>query len=279
MQIEQQYALSANQIESYRRDGFIQLENVFAGNELAELRDGVASAVAAEANANLMGERSAAAAAAAEAGTKGVYEQIFTQKVNLWRRHPRVARFVLSPYLGNLAAELEGVPMRIWHDQALFKEPHTGNNKTPWHQDAVYWPHADRSRQTTIWIALQDATIHNGCMSFVAGTHKIGPLPPSNLSDPQDIFNYAPHIKPVKPKTIELKAGSVTFHNGLTFHYAGPNKSNGTREAFAIIYMPADTRLGGDGKHVVTSPLLGKGLEVGQIMDGEMFPIVSGMAT
>ena len=44
--------------------------------------------------------------------------------------------------------------MRIWHDQALFKEPMKGNNKTPWHQDAVYWPHTDRWHQTTIWIAL-----------------------------------------------------------------------------------------------------------------------------
>ena len=80
--------------------------------------------------------------------------------------------------------------MRVWHDQALFKEPKTGV-KTPWHQDAVYWPHARRGGETTIWIALKDATIHNGCMSFVGGTQKLGVM----LTDwlwgiPEDIFCY-----------------------------------------------------------------------------------------
>jgi ectoine hydroxylase-related dioxygenase (phytanoyl-CoA dioxygenase family) len=161
--------------------------------------------------------------------------------------------------------------MRVWHDQALFKEPRTGA-KTPWHQDAVYWPHAQREKQTTIWIALKDATIQNGCMSFVGGTHRIGPLPPVNLGNPQDIFEHAPHIKPVKPVTCPLKAGSVTFHNGLTFHYAGPNKSDAMREAFAIIYMPDGTTYDGRG-HIVTDPLK-PGLKLGDGLEGEMFPVV-----
>jgi ectoine hydroxylase-related dioxygenase (phytanoyl-CoA dioxygenase family) len=173
-----------------------------------------------------------------------------------------------------LAARLEGVPMRVWHDQALFKEPHTGNNRTPWHQDAVYWPHNQRQQQTTIWIALKDATIVNGCMSFLAGTHKIGVLPKIDLGNPQDIFQYAPQIKPVKPRICELKAGSATFHNGLTFHYAGPNKSDAMREAFAIIYMPDGTTYL-DKNHIVTDPLK---LPIGSAFDGEMFPLVSGAA-
>jgi ectoine hydroxylase-related dioxygenase (phytanoyl-CoA dioxygenase family) len=202
---------------------------------------------------------------------RGVYEQLFIQRVNLWQRHPEVRSITLSPRLANIAARLEGAAMRIWHDQALFKEPGLGNNKTPWHQDAVYWPHAQREKQTTIWIALKDATITNGCMSFVGGTHKIGPLPPINLVEPQDIFQYAPHIKPVKPKICELKAGSVTFHNGLTFHYAGPNKSDSIREAFAIIYMPDGTTYDPE-PHVVTDPLK---LQTGARLDGEIFPLVS----
>jgi ectoine hydroxylase-related dioxygenase (phytanoyl-CoA dioxygenase family) len=167
--------------------------------------------------------------------------------------------------------------MRVWHDQALFKEPGTGKNRTPWHQDAPYWPHTDRNRQTTIWIALQDATIENGCMSFVSGTHRVGALPPVDLGDnPQDIFSYVPHIKPVKPKLIELKAGSCTFHNGLTFHYAGPNKSTGTREAFAIIYMPDGTIYSGQ-PHVVTDAMDPRP-RTGEPLGGELFPLVSDSA-
>lgn len=257
------YPLTESQIEAYRQDGFIQLIDVFTGPLLAELRDAVASAVSKEVEEEKHKRE--------PNRPKSLYENIFTQRVNLWTRHPSVSRFALSPYLGNIAARLEGCPMRMWHDQALFKEPHGGNNRTPWHQDAVYWPHSAREHQTSIWIALQDATIHNGCMSFVGGTHKLGALPPVDLADPKDIFAYVPHIKPVKPKTIELKAGSATFHNGLTFHYAGPNKSEGVREAFTIIYMPDGALY--DGKpHRVTDPLH---LTSGVPLDGDLFPILS----
>jgi ectoine hydroxylase-related dioxygenase (phytanoyl-CoA dioxygenase family) len=254
--------LTPAMIDQYRRDGFIQIDDVFVGDELQAIRDAVAGAVEEENSSGMTPQHTTAT---------GVYSSLFIQKVNLWQRHPKVAEFVRSRRLGNIAARLEGVPMRVWHDQALFKEPGKGNNKTPWHQDAVYWPHQDRWHQTTIWIALKDATTHNGCMSFINGTHALGPLPAINLGNPQDIFDYAPHIKPVKPQPRPLKAGSATFHNGLTFHYAGPNKSDAMREAFAIIYMPDGIRYDGKG-HICTDPM---GLKVGDKLEGESFPKVS----
>jgi ectoine hydroxylase-related dioxygenase (phytanoyl-CoA dioxygenase family) len=165
---------------------------------------------------------------------------------------------VLCERFADLAARLSGQPVRVWHDQALFKEPREGA-KTPWHQDAHYWPHHDRRHQITIWIALKDATLANGCMSFIPGSQRVENLEPIRLADPQNIFDMAPQFKGVKPHVCELKAGSCTFHNGLTFHYAGPNKSDGMREAFAVIYMP-------DG-----DPL---GLKVGDKLEGEVFPLV-----
>lgn len=255
------YPLTQEQIDQYRRDGFIQLDDVITGHVLEAMRGAVVNAVAIETNEAPDRPRT---------GAQATYEKIFNQKVNLWQRHPDVARFTLSAALGRIAMRLEGRPMRLWHDQALFKEPMKGNNRTPWHQDAVYWPHVDRWHQTTIWIALKDATTHNGCMAFVEGTHSLGPQPAVDLSDPQDLFDYAPHLRPVKPVPRPLKAGSATFHNGLTFHYAGPNKSDGTREAFAIIYMPDGTRF--DGKpHIVTDE---QGFAAGDLLDSELFPRV-----
>src|SRR2546421_5640317 len=153
------YPLRDEQIEQYRRNGFIQLDDIVTGRNLKRLRDAVAKAVEQEDTQ-----------AADPNRTKSPYEQIFIQKVNLWRRHPIIREFVLSNRFGDVAAKLSGRPVRVWHDQALFKEPREGA-KTPWHQDAVYWPHRQRKDQISIWIALKDATIENGCMSFVPGTH------------------------------------------------------------------------------------------------------------
>ncbi|NBZ89805.1 phytanoyl-CoA dioxygenase family protein [Stagnihabitans tardus] len=258
-----EYLLSREQIDSYRRNGVIRLEGVIPPDVLDVLRGAVEQAVEAETHSPVP--------VGLPTDSRPAYEKIFNQKVNLWQRHPEVARFTLSSALGSIAARLEGRAMRIWHDQALFKEPMKGNNKTPWHQDAVYWPHADRWHQTTVWIALKDATTQNGCMAFVEGTQSLGPLPPVDLADPQDLFDAAPHLRPVKPVPLPLKAGSVTFHNGLTFHYAGPNKSDDIREAFAIIYMPEDTVFDGS-PHVVTD---GHGFQPGQKLEAELFPLVS----
>jgi ectoine hydroxylase-related dioxygenase (phytanoyl-CoA dioxygenase family) len=251
------YRATDEQVARYRRDGFIAIENILEGAALSRLRDAVVAAVESENQPRPPGE------------AKSPYEQIFIQKVNLWRRHPIVAEFVTSRRFGDLAARLSGKPVRVWHDQALFKEPREGA-KTPWHQDAVYWPHEQRADQISIWIALRDATIENGCMSFVPGTQSLGPVERVDLASPRNIFESAPQFQGHKPVTCELKAGSCTFHNGLTFHFAGPNKSTAMREAFAIIYMPDGTTYDGK-KHVVTDPL---GLNVGDRLEGELFPRV-----
>ncbi len=258
-----EYALTEEQMARYRRNGFIALKDVVVGEELTRLSTAVEEAVASE-----TGNDSRAFA------DKGVYEQIFIQRVNLWTRFPKVKEFVLSRKFGNIAARLQGKRMRIWHDQALFKEPELGK-KTPWHQDSHYWPHDNCRESLSIWIALQDATIENGCMTFIPTTHQLDTLPPVDLGKPDDIFEWAPQFKGLKGETVELKAGSVTFHNGLTFHYAGPNKSTSMREAFAILYMPDGIRYTGK-KHVVTDPLVKMGqLKAGDFLDGEMFPLVS----
>ena len=253
------YSLSPQQIEAYRRDGFVVLSDVVTGEALERLRDAVETAVRAEMPDDKR-----------RPSEKTSYEQLFIQKVNLWRRHSAVREFVLCHRFANLAARLSGFPARVWHDQALFKEPLEGA-RTPWHQDVHYWPHQQKEHQTTIWIALRDVTIRNGCMSFIPGSHAIKNLAPINLADPQDVFALAPELKSSKPKTCELKAGSCTFHNGLTFHYAGPNRTQEMREAFAIIYMPDGTTLSSH-PHVVTHPL---SFKIGDKLDGEIFPLVS----
>jgi ectoine hydroxylase-related dioxygenase (phytanoyl-CoA dioxygenase family) len=264
--INTDYPLTDEQIANYRRDGFIQLNDVITGEALERLRSAVEAAVDAE-------NRDSRRMPNETPREKSTYEQIFIQKVNLWQRHPAVKEFALCRRFGNLAARLSGYRIRMWHDQALFKEPQTGS-KTPWHQDTHYWPHADKGHQLSIWIALRDATIHNGCMSFLPGTQKLKNIEPVNLGHPQDLFQVAPQVKGIKPATCELKAGSVTFHNGLTFHYAGPNRSDAMREAFAILYMPDGTTYNGNGHCVIEKDEF----QIGAQLAGPKFPVVSDLS-
>lgn len=252
------YPLSPQQIAAYQRDGYIQLNDIITGDDLTAFRAAVNDAVKQD-TINLDPNRQ-----------KNSYEQIFIQCVNLWHRYPKVKPFVTSHRLGRIAAQLSGLSVRLWHDHALFKEPHTGA-KTPWHQDTPYWPHEQKMHQLTIWIALQDTTIHNGAMSFIPGTQKMLDIEPVNLGNPQELYTVAPQTKGIKPVTCELKAGSCTVHNGMTFHYAGPNRSDGMREAIAIIYMPDGTTYQ-KVAHPVTDPL---NLQPGRKLDTEMFPLVA----
>ena len=256
--LETPFPVSDEQVAQYRRDGFISLDNILHGSELSRLRDAVAAAVERESAPRPPGQ------------TPTPYEQIFIQKVNLWRRHPVVREFVLCRRFGELAGRLCGRPVRIWHDQALFKVAREGA-RTPWHQDAHYWPHVQKREQITIWIALKDATTANGCMSFIPGSQQVEGLEAIRLGNsPQDLFDLAPQFRGVKPVTCELAAGSCTYHNGLTFHFAGPNRSDQMREAFAIIYMPDGTTYSGQ-PHLVTDPL---GLKANDSLEGDMFPLV-----
>jgi ectoine hydroxylase-related dioxygenase (phytanoyl-CoA dioxygenase family) len=255
----QEYPLTEDQISAYRRDGFIALEGVITGAELQAMRDAVAGAVEAEDREDLrpMDERSAC-------------EQLFIQKVNLWQRHEAVKPFVMARRFASIARRLAGVPaVRLWHDQGLFKKPHNGR-ATPWHQDVHYWPHQQMQHQLSMWLALKDATVENGCMSFVPGSQKFPDLEPIDLCEPKDLYKVAPQLKGVRARTCELKAGSCTFHHGLCFHYAGPNRSDQMREAFVVIYMPDGTTYS-KLSHICTD---GGGWQVGQPLTEPMFPLL-----
>ena len=261
--LDEPYPLTDEHVAAYRRDGFVQVDDVVTGETLAAMREAVVAAVEAES----MGD---------DAAADGIYARIFNQKVNLWARHPSVAPFTLSRRLGDVAARLAGTDVRVWHDQALFKAPHQDpGNPTPWHQDAPYWPHGDRRRSLSIWIALRDATPENGCMTFVPGTHEAGELDAVDLGKGHlqrpNLLELAPAFKGTKAQLRPLKAGSATFHNGLTFHYAGANRSEATREAFVVIYTPADQTFSGDPGHGITDPL---NLKPGDRLPDATFPVV-----
>jgi ectoine hydroxylase-related dioxygenase (phytanoyl-CoA dioxygenase family) len=253
--------LTRDQIRSYRENGFAQFHDVLDKEEVGQLRGILARAVR---------ERKR------KFDPKHLqfnpkYEQVFTQVVNLWKDYPEIRPFVHSHKLAELARRLVGCrSIRLWHDHALIKPARDGA-ETKWHQDFPYWP-MNEPGALSCWIALDDVTEKNGCLSFIPGSHLKGRLNPVSLTNRENIFRQAGmRKKDIRPVAMEMKAGSCTFHDGNTFHYAGGNTTPRPRRALAIIYLPSGTTYNG-GDHLVSDDL---GLKAGQPFKGPQFPVLA----
>lgn len=196
-------------------------------------------------------------------------DSTFTQLVNVWRQDDTLAGLTLHPRIAAVAKQLAGIPLRIWHDHMLVKEPHN-NKPTFFHQDRPYWPHTGDRQSLSCWIALVDVPPERGCMTFLPGTQQLTGLRPQNLTEEEDLFGLAPQLRWLPRITYPVRAGDVTFHNSYTGHMALDNRTDSPRYAHINVYMDAETRFSGD-PHVVTDPL---GLNPGDRLDGEAFPLV-----
>jgi len=228
--IDAPYPLVPQQRESYARDGFARLPAVFDGAMLARFRPELSARVAALNTLHRpMEERT-------------TYEKAFLQVMNLWRESDAARRFVFGRRLARIAAELLGVRgVRLYHDQALYKEP--GGGHTPWHADQYYWPLAS-DRCCTAWVPLQETPLEMGPLAFSAGSHRVEVGRDLPISDESEAEVAAALERAALPMVEEPFAlGDVSFHSGWTFHRAGPNRTDRTREVMTVIYMDADMRL------------------------------------
>ena len=220
--------LSQEQINSYRENGFIMIENFLDQSELEEWRGAVDEAVAKR-KGKLPYERTIT--------SDDFYDNVFMQRLNLWMDNSQMKKIMFDEQLGKMVCELEGMEgVRIWHDQALIKE--SWGNPTGFHIDNPYW--SFHSKQAcSIWVALDDVTTENGCLYFIPGSHIHGRFQDINIGpNLGDAFKFFPEFKNTKPVAAVMKAGSCTFHNGLTIHGANGNMTTGRRRAMTCAYMP-----------------------------------------
>jgi ectoine hydroxylase-related dioxygenase (phytanoyl-CoA dioxygenase family) len=239
--------LSDDLIQAYRRDGFVRVPGVITPEEAGHYRQ--------------------AALELAE-HMRPLYDgPIFTQLVNAWRESDAVKALTLHSNVAGVAARLAGMPLRLWHDHLLIKQPHN-KAATEYHQDQPFWPHGNSRGALSAWIALVDVPVERGCMTFIPGTQNRRDLRPQDLSDSDDLMALWPELAFEPRVTLPLRAGDCTFHNGYCAHMAGSNDTDVPRVAHIVIYMDAATTYTG-AAHVVTDPL---GLLPGDPLAGELFP-------
>ncbi|MDQ1397729.1 MAG: hypothetical protein QOG64_2988 [Acidimicrobiaceae bacterium] len=173
---------------------------------------------------------------------RDTYGKAFIQSTNLWRLDDAVKAFVWAPRFAKVAAELLGVDgVRLYHDQALFKEPDGG--PTPWHQDQVYWP-LDTDKTITMWMPLVDVPDEVGSMTFASGSHRVADAGAFDISEASDAAVAAM----VEDRGLALRtygavaAGDATFHAGWMLHRAGANPTSTMREVMTVIYFADGAR-------------------------------------
>jgi len=224
------YPLREDAIDQFRRDGFIHLHRVVAPETLRRYADEITIKVLELNTMDLpLSQRS-------------TYDKAFLQVANIWRQSNIVKELVFSRRLARIATELLGSNgVRLYHDQALYKEP--GGGITPWHVDQYYWPLASPAT-VTAWIPLQDTPVEMGPLSFASGSHRFPFLRDLSISDASEqVIQEAMDREryPYVERPFEL--GDVSFHNGYTFHRAPPNRSRQARQVMTIIYMDRDIKV------------------------------------
>lgn len=261
--LDQPYPLSQAQIDFYKTHAFIKLKEVLDTETLAYFNQ-VISAKVDELNEQ-----------ATPMEQRNTYGKAFLQLFNLWRENPKIKTLIFSKRLAQLATDLMEVDgVRMYHDQALFKE--AGGGITPWHADQYYWP-LSSSKTITVWIPLQATPLKMGPLEFSAGSHEVLAGRELSISDTSEQViqknlrvNDFPHV-------IEaFDLGEVSFHSGWVFHRAGANTTDKMRKVMTVIYMDKDMTLKApenDGQQNDWDTWC-PGVEIGCVVNSSINPIL-----
>lgn len=228
--VQVRYPLTQEQIDFYQNNRYIKLKQVLTAAEVSFFNKVISEKVQ-ELNTEEkpMEERT-------------TYGKAFLQLFNLWTQDEDIKSLIFHERIAQIASDLMQVNgVRLYHDQALFKE--AGGGITPWHADQHYWP-LESDKTITAWIPLQETPLEMGPLEFSAGSHKILDGRELSISDDSEekiqkrlkVTDYDHVIEP-------FDVGEISFHSGWVFHRAGANQTNETRKVMTIIYMDKDMRL------------------------------------
>jgi ectoine hydroxylase-related dioxygenase (phytanoyl-CoA dioxygenase family) len=230
-QINPNYELTKSQIADYGKNGHILLRNVATAEEIAAYRPFMSELVKKLNYHDKPIEE------------RDTYGKAFIQIPNVWQKSEEVARFILAERFAKIAADLMGVDaVRIYHDQALYKEPRGGH--TPWHQDQIYWP-LDTDKTITLWMPLVPISEEVGSMTFASESHSNGYVSRTVISDEshRTLKTYIEGKGLTQVNYGAMTAGDATFHAGWTLHSAPGNPTDTMREVITVIYYADGTKV------------------------------------
>jgi len=228
--LDQAYPLTQEQIDFFDKNRYIKLNQVLDENTLTYFNNIISKKV------NEMN------AVSTPMEQRSTYGKAFLQLFNLWTQDEDIKKLIFSKRLANIAADLMQVDgVRLYHDQALFKE--AGGGITPWHADQYYWP-LETDKTVTAWIPLQATPLEMGPLEFSAGSQEIMEGRDLSISDESEVaIQKRLKVTDFKHVIEPFDTGEISFHSGWIFHRAGANTTDDIRKVMTIIYMDSEMKL------------------------------------
>ena len=239
------YLLSAEQVASYQREGYLVLAHVVTESELRVLESPFQRFI--EGRVSGMGRDFC--------DMSGPYGRAF-EDFNLINAvlprvyDPSLVDNVFERRAAAIARKLIGDDIRLDYDQFLAKRPKRTRAVFAWHQDLGYWPTGTPDTRTvTCSLALDDATLENGCLQVVPGSHREAELRPHRPS----AWSSSPELRAeAHTLTVELdpadaivplpvRRGSITVHNERIVHGSPGNTTDGWRRTYVVAFRSQQT--------------------------------------
>jgi ectoine hydroxylase-related dioxygenase (phytanoyl-CoA dioxygenase family) len=259
--------LTAEQVDHYDRLGWLKVDQLVQGDDLTRLRQVVIEADS-QGKSRVETKREVY-----KYRTEDQYTRTFRLSADVWTDYPELLE--LARQLAPAARQvLHADGVRLYADR-LFIKPSTsaGGLPTAWHQDLPKLPF-DRRDNVTIWVAVEDIPAEKGPLTFLSGSHRLGPVAAMNYDSDEEMFaRLSPYERANMADIVEvpLKAGDATFHAGLTMHRAGANVSTQERLVWSVEYISADTLFNG----VPHRGVEGLGLAPFAPFDHPKFPVLA----
>jgi phytanoyl-CoA hydroxylase len=221
-------------VAEFEQNGFAVLEDVFSPSEIAAISDDVDRVIEGKVSnlpeTEIVYEPDTSPRRVRNAFRLHLYDKQFFETA----KHPRL--------IGPLGALL-GKSLRLYGSQ-VFAKPARVGTAVPAHQDMPYWPF-EPYEMLSAWIALDDSTVQNGCVRYLAGSHKLGILPHAPSGVPGNSLGLIDdaRLAALEERPVEVRRGSCILHHSLTIHRSGPNLSEKPRRGLIYVYMSEKVRL------------------------------------
>lgn len=154
---------------------------------------------------------------------------------------PMFTELAFHPRIVAIMQALLGPNLKLFRDAVLMKPPHTGSPKGM-HQDAPYWP-IEPMDEISCWMPFDPATLENGCMTVIPGSHRRGALPHVQVTD--DYVVPEEHYRAEDVVAVPMEPGDGLVFHALLLHATGPNRSDLPRRAITLSYMASSSRYTG----------------------------------